>query len=75
MLIRKIDSFLDNFYKSTNKSLLVTGARQTGKSFSIRQFEYVDTCRGVSLASVEYGAFLRFKTFTIIFFPLQLLSR
>lgn len=38
MLIRKIDSFLDNFYKSTNKSLLVTGARQTGKTFSIRQF-------------------------------------
>lgn len=38
MLKRKIDSYLDEFYKRTNKALLVTGARQTGKSFSIRQF-------------------------------------
>lgn len=38
MLRRKIDSYLDEFYKRTNKALLVTGARQTGKSFSIRQF-------------------------------------
>jgi len=38
MLNRKIDSFLEQFYKRTNKALLVTGARQTGKSFSIRQY-------------------------------------
>lgn len=38
MLKRKIDSYLEQFYKRTNKALLVTGARQTGKSFSIRQF-------------------------------------
>lgn len=38
MLKRKIDSYLDEFYKRTDKALLVTGARQTGKSFSIRQF-------------------------------------
>lgn len=38
MLKRKIDSYLDDFYKKTSKALLVTGARQTGKSFSIRQF-------------------------------------
>ena len=38
MLKRKIDSYLSGFYKSTNKSLLLTGARQTGKSYSIRQF-------------------------------------
>ena len=38
MLKRKIDSYLSRFYKSTNKSLLLTGARQTGKSYSIRQF-------------------------------------
>jgi hypothetical protein len=38
MLKRKIDSYLSSFYKSTNKSLLLTGARQTGKSYSIRQF-------------------------------------
>lgn len=38
MLKRKIDSYLEHFYKRTNKALLVTGARQTGKSFSIRQY-------------------------------------
>ena len=38
MLKRKIDSDLEQFYKRTNKALLVTGARQTGKSFSIRQY-------------------------------------
>ena len=38
MLKRKIDSYLEQFYTRTNKALLVTGARQTGKSFSIRQY-------------------------------------
>ena len=38
MLKRKIDSYLEQFYNRTNKALLVTGARQTGKSFSIRQY-------------------------------------
>lgn len=38
MLKRKIDSYLEQFYKRTNKALLVTGARQTGKSYSIRQY-------------------------------------
>lgn len=38
MLKRKVDSYLEQFYKRTNKALLVTGARQTGKSFSIRQY-------------------------------------
>ena len=38
MLNRKIDKYLEDFYKQTKKALLVTGARQTGKSFSIRQF-------------------------------------
>ena len=38
MLGRKIDNYLENYYATTNKALLVTGARQTGKSFSIRHF-------------------------------------
>lgn len=38
MLNRKINRYLEDFYKRTKKALLVTGARQTGKSFSIRQF-------------------------------------
>lgn len=38
MIKRKIETFLDHFYQSQNKALLVTGARQTGKTFSIREF-------------------------------------
>lgn len=38
MIQRKIDTFLDNFYQNQKKALLVTGARQTGKTFSIREF-------------------------------------
>ena len=38
MIKRKIDKYLDNYYSSTKKALLITGARQTGKTFSIRQF-------------------------------------
>ena len=38
MINRKIDGYLKHFYKDPNKALLVTGARQTGKSFSIRHF-------------------------------------
>ena len=38
MLKRKIDRYLQQFYQQANKALLITGARQTGKSYSIRQF-------------------------------------
>lgn len=38
MLERKINTFLANYYASTNKALLIDGARQVGKTFSIRQF-------------------------------------
>ena len=38
MLKRKIDNYLEDFFKDNNKALLVTGARQTGKSFSISRF-------------------------------------
>lgn len=37
MINRKIDTFIDKFYKETTKALLITGARQIGKTFSIRQ--------------------------------------
>lgn len=37
MIKRKIDKFLDEFYANTSKALLVTGARQIGKTYSIRK--------------------------------------
>ena len=38
MLKRKIDDYIQNYYETTRNALLVTGARQTGKTYSIRQF-------------------------------------
>lgn len=38
MLKRKIYSTLQEFYQQSNRALLITGARQVGKTFTIRQF-------------------------------------
>lgn len=38
MLNRKIDRFLRDYYTKTNNALLITGARQVGKTYSIRKF-------------------------------------
>ena len=38
MIKRKIDNKIKSFYKNHNKALLLTGARQTGKTFAIRRF-------------------------------------
>ncbi|WP_251623664.1 ATP-binding protein [Odoribacter lunatus] len=38
MLVRKINCYLSDFYKKKQSALLITGARQIGKTFSIRQF-------------------------------------
>ncbi len=39
MLSRKIDGYMRKFFLSDNKqALLITGARQIGKTYSIREF-------------------------------------
>lgn len=38
MLKRKIDSYLNNYYTTNRNALLITGARQIGKTYSIREF-------------------------------------
>lgn len=38
MIKRKIDSFLKDFFENDNKALLLTGARQIGKTYSVRHF-------------------------------------
>lgn len=39
VILRKIETELQHFYESSNrKALLITGARQVGKTFSIREF-------------------------------------
>lgn len=36
MLFRKVNQYIDEFYKTSNNALLLTGARQTGKTYSAR---------------------------------------
>lgn len=38
MIKRKIDKYLQDFFSQNKKALLLTGARQIGKTFSIRHF-------------------------------------
>ncbi len=38
MLKRKIDDYIANYYRTYRNALLITGARQIGKTFSIREF-------------------------------------
>lgn len=38
MLKRKIDNYIRHYYGTTRNALLVTGARQIGKTYSIREF-------------------------------------
>ncbi len=38
MLSRKIDEYIKNYYRTSRNALLITGARQIGKTFSIREF-------------------------------------
>lgn len=38
MIWRQIETYLERFYNTTNKAFLLTGARQTGKTYSIRKY-------------------------------------
>jgi predicted AAA+ superfamily ATPase len=38
MLKRKIDNYLSDYYRKPGNALLITGARQVGKTYSIREF-------------------------------------
>ena len=38
MLKRKIDNYLREYYRKSSNALLITGARQVGKTYSIREF-------------------------------------
>lgn len=38
MIKRKVDDYIRSYYETTHNVLLITGARQIGKTYSIRQF-------------------------------------
>lgn len=37
MIVRKTDKIIDEYYQQTGRALLLTGARQVGKTFSVRR--------------------------------------
>lgn len=53
MIKRHIDSFLEHFYATTDRALLVTGARQTGKTYSIRHFAATHFAHTVEINFIE----------------------
>lgn len=74
MLKRKIDSYLEQFYKRTNKALLVTGARQTGKSFSIRQYgkTHFENFEGYLYLPIYMSTYLKKETIGDIIYNIDL---
>ena len=38
MIKRKIDTVIDEHFKSSRKALFLTGARQSGKTYAIRKY-------------------------------------
>lgn len=57
MLNRHIDSIIERHYATTNKALLLTGARQTGKTYAIRRY-----ARQAGLQLVEMNFVLQPET-------------
>ena len=53
MIKRKITNRLRDFYQNDKKALLLTGARQTGKSFSARHFGKTYFTHFVEVNSIE----------------------
>ena len=37
MILRKADEWIDRHFRDTKKALLLTGARQVGKTYSVRR--------------------------------------
>ena len=79
MLQRKIDNYIRHYYETTRNALLITGARQIGKTYSIRQFgktfksfveiNFVETPEAVGLfhgAKSSSDILLRLSTITSV---------
>ena len=63
MIQRKIDQYFEHFYQTEKKALLVAGARQTGKTFSIRNFgnTHFDSVVEINFIEKENSAPISYK--------------
>ena len=53
MIKRKIDRYLADFFDTDRKALMLTGARQIGKTYSIRRFGHEHFERFVEINFIE----------------------
>ena len=51
MIARKLDGRIDGHYKNSNSALLLTGARQTGKTFALRKYA---ERKGLNLVEINF---------------------
>ncbi|MBO7480511.1 MAG: AAA family ATPase, partial [Bacteroidales bacterium] len=51
MIERELDKYIDNHYSTSKSALMLTGARQTGKTFAIRK--YAET-KGLDLVEINF---------------------
>ena len=51
MIARKLDRLIDSHYNNSNSALLLTGARQTGKTFAIRKYA---ERKGLNLVEINF---------------------
>lgn len=61
MISRNIDSFIDKHFAESRKALLLTGARQVGKTFAIRQY-----AKRNKLQLIELNFLLQPETINIV---------
>lgn len=53
MIKRKIDRYLADFFETNKKALMLTGARQIGKTYSIRRFGHENFERFIEINFIE----------------------
>lgn len=81
MLKRKIDNYIKHYYETTRNALLITGARQIGKTYSIRQFgktfksfveiNFIESPEAIELfKGAKNGSDILFRLSTITSVPL-----
>lgn len=58
MINRKVEKYLNNWIKNPNRALLVTGARQVGKTFTIRKCLKANECNYVEINLIQNGEFI-----------------
>lgn len=60
MIARKVEKYIKDWIHSSNKALLVSGARQVGKTFTIRQCLAYENVNYLEINLIEHPEIIRF---------------